>query len=157
MIGDIIATSESLKFKNDDWSREIGSYFPNEWDWIKESEIYNCGVIIGKKNQIKEIFTLIFNSAIQIKKLNTPVDQIMFNILIHNKRYNTQFVKQQERLAIHMAIKYKYPESYDFTEILGKVLDNGNVVNDNGDSFFIIHQYDRNEMLKNLILNNLKY
>jgi hypothetical protein len=156
MIGDIVATTESLKFKDDDWSREIGSYFPNEWDWIKESEIYNCGVIIGKKNQIKDLFNTIYNSAVKSNKLHTPVDQIMFNILIHDKKYNTQFIKQQDGFTIHMAIKFKYPKSYHFTESLGKVLDNGKVTNDNGDNFFIIHQYDRNRTLKNLIENNLK-
>ena len=153
MTGDILATSESLKFKHDDWSTEIGSFFPNEWDWVKECEIYNCGVIIGKKNQIKEIFTLIFNSAVQIKKLDYPIDQIMFNILIHNKKYNTQFIKQQNGLAVHLAINFKYNEPYYFTENLGKVLENGDVVNDENKKFFIVHQYERDSNLKKLIDN----
>lgn len=155
MVGNILATSESLKFKDDDWSTEIGLYFPNEWDWIQNSEIYNCGIIIGKKIYIKDLFNCIYNAAVDTNKLHTPVDQIMFNILIRNKKYKTQFIKQQDGFAIHLAIKYKYPEPYYFTEVLGKVLDNGNVVNDNGDMFYIVHQYDRNETLRNLIRNNI--
>jgi len=156
MVGNILVTSESLKFKDDDWATEIGSYFPNKWELIKNSEIYNAGVIVGKKDHIKNLFSLIYNTVAESDKLHEPADQFIFNTLLRNENYKTQFIKQQDGFAIHMAIKFKYSEPYHFTEKMGKMLDNGNVVNDIGDMFFIVHQYDRNKILKNLIDNNYR-
>ena len=151
MLGDILVTSESLKFKDDDWATEIGLKFPDYWEQTKNSEICNVGVVIGKKDYIKDLFTLIYNTVFESNRLNELVDQFIFNVLIRNKKYNTQFIKQQEGLAAHLAVNFKYLEPYYFTEKMGKILDNGNVINDSGNLFYIVHQYKRNKTLNKLI------
>lgn len=140
--GNILATSESLKFKDDDWSVYIGSFFPEEWGWIKEKEIYNCGVIIGNKKIIMDLLYSMFYMGLKVNNGNYPFDQITFNILIHDPKYKTQFLKQQEGFVCHLTLKDKYKEPYFFTENLPKIKEN-KVFNDDGKEYHILHQYKR--------------
>jgi len=140
--GDLIATSESLNFKNDDWSTFIGSFFPDEWEWLKDKEIYNCGVIIGKKNIVMDLLNTMYNMGVSINKENYPFDQITFNIEIHKTKYNTQFVNQQQGFVCHLTLKDKYSEPYYFTEKL-PIIRNSKVFNNDNEEFYIIHQYKK--------------
>jgi hypothetical protein len=154
--GDILATSESLKFKDDDWSTYIGTFFPEKWDWLKEKEIYNCGVIIGKRKPLIDLLYTMFYMGIKIDKNNYPFDQITFNIEIHNPKYNTQFLKQQEGFVCHLTLKNKYKEPYYFTEDLPKIID-FKVYNKNDEEFFIYHQYNKFNDLKNNITSRYNF
>lgn len=145
--GDILATSESLKFQHDDWSQYIGSFFPDEWHWLKDKEIYNCGVIIGKRNSIIDLLYTMFYMGIEIEKNNYPFDQITFNLEIHKPKYNTQFLNQQEGFVCHLTLKDKYKEPYYFTEELPKII-NSKVYNKNNEEYFILHQYKKFNELK---------
>jgi len=145
--GGVLSTSESLKFKDDDWSTFIGSFFPNEWDWIKDNEIQNCGVIVGERLVVSNLLNSMFFMGIGINKNNYPFDQITFNIQVYDSKYNTQFIKQQEGFVCHLTLKDKYKEPYFFTEKLPTII-GSKVYNDIGEEYYVIHQYKKIAILK---------
>jgi hypothetical protein len=66
-----------------------------------------------------------------------------------------QFVKQQEGFAAQLHLKIKFDKQHLCSEDLATI-ENGIVTTTNGELFTIVHQYDRDLELKQLIQTKYK-
>lgn len=150
---DILAFSESLKFGDEEWARlNAGTSFPIEWEWLQNKEIHCAGTIVGKKDAIRDLFIDIYRWSLTTSNPQQLADQAAYNILIHLNQFKdkVQFVKQQEGFAAQLHLKLKKGDTLPYTEVLPHI-DGIDVVNENGELYTLVHQYDRNDELKKLI------
>ena len=155
---DILAFSESLKFGDEAWARlNAGTSFPMECEWLQNEEIHCAGTIVGKRDAIRDLFINIYRWSLTTSNPEQLADQAAYNILIHLHQFKdkVQFVKQQEGFAAQLHLKLKKGDTLPYTEILPNI--NGiEVKNQKGELYTLVHQYDRNEELKQLIENKYK-
>jgi hypothetical protein len=155
---DILAFSESLKFGDEAWARlNAGTSFPMEWEWLQNEEIHCAGTIVGKRDAIRDLFINIYRWSLTTSNTEQLADQAAYNILIHLHQFKdkVQFVKQQEGFAAQLHLKLKKGDTLPYTEILPNI--NGiEVKNEKGELYTLVHQYDRNEELKQLIEKKYK-
>lgn len=150
---DILSFSESLKFRDEDWAKlNAGTSFPMEWEWLQNEEIYCAGTIVGKKEAIRDLFIDIYRWSLTTSNPEQLADQAAYNILIrlHQFKDKVQFVKQQEGFAAQLHLKLKKGNTLPYTELL-PTIDGIQVKTNTGEVYTIVHQYDRNEELKQLI------
>ena len=155
---DIWAYSESLKFGDEEWARlNAGTSFPMEWEWLQNEEIYCAGTIVGKKEAIRDLFIDIYRWSLTTSNPEQLSDQAAYNILIHMYQWKdkVQFVKQQEGFAAQLHLKLKKGDILPYTEELSTI-DGNEIKNSKGELYTLVHQYDRNEELKQLIENKYK-
>jgi len=155
---DILAFSESLKFGDEEWARlNAGTSFPMEWEWLQNEEIYCAGTIVGKKEAIGDLFIDIYRWSLTTSNPQQLADQAAYNILIHMHQWKdkVQFVKQQEGFAAQLHLKLKKGDILPYTEELSTI-DGNEIKNSKGELYTLVHQYDRNEELKQLIENKYK-
>ena len=155
---DILAFSESLKFGDEEWARlNAGTSFPMEWEWLQNEEIYCAGTIVGKKEAIRDLFIDIYRWSLTTSNPEQLADQAAYNILIHMYQWKdkVQFVKQQEGFAAQLHLKLKKGDILPYTEELSTI-DGNEIKNSKGELYTLVHQYDRNEELKQLIENKYK-
>jgi len=155
---DILAFSESLKFGDEEWARlNAGTSFPMEWEWLQNEEIYCAGTIVGKKEAIRDLFIDIYRWSLTTSNPEQLSDQAAYNILIHMYQWKdkVQFVKQQEGFAAQLHLKLKKGDILPYTEELSTI-DGNEIKNSKGELYTLVHQYDRNEELKQLIENKYK-
>lgn len=155
---DILAFSESLKFGDEEWARlNAGTSFPIEWNWLQNKEIHCAGTIVGKKEAIRDLFIDIYRWSLTTSNPGQLADQAAYNILInlHQFKDKVQFVKQQDGFAAQLHLKLKNGDTLPYTEKL-PTIDGINIKNEKGDLYVLVHQYDRNQELKQLIQNRYK-
>lgn len=153
----ILATSECIRFKDEEWAvGNAGTSFPTEWEWLKEEESYCAGVIIGKREYIRDLFKDIYRWASTGSNPTQLADQAAFNILIRLQhiRNNIQFVSQEEGLVVHMGVPWmkRHTHANKLLSSIPNIIDGETITNIDGVSFYIVHQYDRDIQLKHKIV-----
>ena len=127
-------------FTQHEWNaKAITDGFPNKLDIIKEEYPLCAGVIIGNGALLKNFFTDCFSISIQSLYSNLvewcAVDQAAVNILAYTKYKDTfQYPKLEDKIVFNTANR----PIKDAAEL---------------DGYYIYHQYDRNEIVKNYLLN----
>jgi hypothetical protein len=145
----IIASSESIKIKDEEWNREnirknFGDYFYNE---VKENEVCNVGVLAGRSELIKELCFYLYQFS--LNRADWVCDQAAYNILLGSKLWSSK--THMTRLKDAWAVNAHVTNKPDMLEKFGPYLleerpsmnDAGVVVNSAGNPFVIVHQYDR--------------
>jgi len=149
----IIATSECILFKDEEWAvGNAGTSFPGEWDRLQHQHSYCAGTIIGKRENLRDLFKEIHRWSITGSNPTQLADQAAFNILIRLKHFenDVQFVSQEEGLAVHMGVPWIKRDSHK-DKLLSpppKIQDGNLITTTNGIPFCIVHQYDRDIQLK---------
>jgi hypothetical protein len=112
------------------------------WDWIKPNTIGNVGVIAGKYKSVKDLLMLNWLVS-QSGDVRHFTDQSSFNFIISNN-----------------LVKDKVDINSDFALQVGTTTKDLKIENDiimNGDvPYVLVHQYDRNTELNNLVINKYK-
>lgn len=157
----IIACSEAVKLGDDDWAQVCaGTSFKMEWNWLKNEESYCAGTIMGDREYIIPLFHNIFRWGITGENPAQAADQPAYNILIKQQQWKdkVQFVKQEEGLAVQMGTTFIKKDFFGdkLMEPTPLVTEDGIVTNQNKEPFTIVHQYDRNPQLKEIIHNKFK-
>jgi len=169
----LIASSEGLRYEDEPWGNQnlleaFGPYFHNIY---KSGTIYNVGTIAGYSRTVTDLLFLIFQMSI-----NRPipiVDQAVYNILLNQDPIEsmTHFSDNRDRWAIQLGTTLEavksgkgdlgmrygttpsqhivYQTMYD--DIQPVFLD-GYVLNDKGEKYCIVHQYDRTVEWKDKIM-----
>lgn len=156
---DILSFAESVRFKDEEWAKvNAGTTFPMEWEWLQNKEIYCAGTIAAKKEALRGLFLSIYRWSLQTNNPQQLADQAAYNILIHLHQFKdkVQFVKQQEGFAAQLHLKYNFKTPELCTEKFANVDEEGWVTNDKGELYSIVHQYDRNPNLKQVIESRYK-
>jgi hypothetical protein len=155
----ILAFSECVIMKNEPWACvNSGTTFPMEWEFgIKEQISYCAGTIVGKKNAIRDLFIEIYRWSKTTANPQQLSDQAAFNILIRLEHFKSsvQFVNQSEGFATQLGVVFMRNETQLITE-QRPIYKDGCFYTTEGELFTIVHQYDRNEIIKNQIKNKYK-
>lgn len=154
----ILAFSECVRLNDDDWARvNCGTSFPMEWEFVKNEVSYCAGTIAGQVNAIADLFIEIYRWAKTTANQSQLSDQAAYNILLRTEHFKsiTKYVQQSEGLVTNLGtvlIKKDYfkDKLIEKTPIISK----NKIVNpETNKEFYIVHQYDRNPYLKEIIVN----
>lgn len=151
MKGEILALSESVIMKDEPWACvNSGTSFPMEWELgIKDQISYCAGTIVGKKEAIRDLFIDIYRWSKTTANPQQLSDQAAYNVLIHLNQYKkiVQFVNQEEGFATQLGVVFMRDENQKITEPK-PIYRERKFYNQIGEEFCIVHQYDRNEIIK---------
>jgi hypothetical protein len=153
MKGDILSLSESVIFKDDDWAVvNAGTSFPMEWEWLQNKISYCAGTIVGKREALRDLFIEIYRWSKTTANPEQLSDQAAYNVLInlHHFKNIVQFVNQEEGFATQLGTVLIKANILPITEPT-PMFKNNKFYNQSGEEFCIVHQYDRNPELKNII------
>ena len=144
----IVAQSESIKIKDERWNREniitnFGKYF---YDDVKDSDVYNVGILAGTADYIKDLCFSLFQMS-----QNRPdwvADQAAYNMLLNYKPWDEVAVKLpiRDAWAINAHVTNKPDQMDEFGPYLldkRPYMEDGLVKTAEGKVFTIVHQYDR--------------
>lgn len=160
MKGEILAFSECVKFKDDSWAVvNAGTSFPMEWEWLQNKTSYCAGTIVGKGYALKDLFIEIYRWSLTTANQGQLSDQAAYNVLINLNHFkeNVQFVNQEEGFVTQLGTVFMKKDTFG-----DKLLEPTPIYKDNkfynqsGDEFVIVHQYDRNEQIKQQIYQKYK-
>lgn len=167
---DLLATSEGVTFRHEDWGGEaLETHFGKEM-FLKfaDRETICSGVIAGKKETMIKLCETVYELAFFSQDPGAFVDQIFYAIAIY-EIYNevTKIVPAHENWCANLGTLKAIPENtpewstksrseYNSFERIRSIktfkeamncavpeLKNGKVVNEKGQPYAIVHQYDR--------------
>lgn len=154
----LVVGSEALKYEDEPWGNQnlyetFGPYIYNDF---KHQTIYNVGVLSGDSRYIRDLCLNIYLSAI-----NRPipiVDQAVFNVLMQTEPYIscTNYTTHDDGFVCHAGTTVDPAKINSFRPLLLEaepIFEDGIVKTSEGESFYIVHQYDRVPEWKQYILN----
>jgi hypothetical protein len=149
---DILAFSECIRLKDERWAIiNSGTTFPMEWNFGTKDQISYCaGIIVGKKNAIRDLFIEIYRWSKTSSNSEQISDQAAYNVLIgleHFKK-SIQFVTQEQGFATQLGVVFMRPNEPQKLLEPTPIYKNGKFYNQNNEEFVIIHQYDRDSKIK---------
>lgn len=148
---EIIVASECIKNEDEPWAHKNihEGYGPIFWDWVKSNTIGNVGVIAGKGKYVKDLLMLNWLVS-QAGDTRHFTDQSSLNLIINNGLINDKIkVNSDFALQVDTLTKDARFEKKDYS-IENEIVMNGET------PYVLVHQYDRNEELNNLITNKYK-
>jgi hypothetical protein len=147
----ILAFSECVHLKDDPWACvNSGTTFPMEWEFgMKEQISYCAGTIVGKKEAIRDLFIDIYRWSKTTANPQQLSDQAAYNILLRLDHYkhSVEFVEQERGFITQLGTVWVNKDKFPITEPT-PIYKDGKFYNQNGDEFYIVHQYDRIEQIK---------
>jgi len=158
MKGEILAFSECVKFKDDSWAVvNAGTSFPMEWEWLQNKTSYCAGTIVGKGYALKDLFIEIYRWSLTTANKGQLSDQAAYNVLINLNHFkeNVQFVNQEEGFVTQLGTVFIKGNELPILEPT-PIYKDTKFYNQTGDDFVIVHQYDRNEQIKQQIYQKYK-
>jgi hypothetical protein len=145
----ILASSESIKIKDEEWNREnirknFGDYFYKE---VQENDVCNVGILAGKSEFVKELCFYLYQFS--TNRPDWVADQAAYNMLLNTDIWNTK--TSIARLKDAWALNAHVTNKPDLIEKLKPYLleetptmsEDGLIRNSKGVPFIIVHQYDR--------------
>ena len=157
----IIACSECITFKDDEWAvTNAGTSFPMEWEWLQNKTSHCAGTIAGDKEYIRDLFINIYRWSLTSSNPEQLSDQAAYNVLINQTQYKdiVQKVEQEEGFATQLGTVWMKKDHFGdkLLEPTPKLEIDGKFVNQKGDTFVIVHQYDREKSIKEIIEKKYK-
>jgi len=152
----LVFSSESMLYKDEPWGNNnlLETYGHAIHDIYKENEIYNVGVVAGTGSAVRDLAVNIFTSAI-----NRPIpicDQSTFNFMISMSPYKetTTNVRSEDGWACQLGTTADSNKIAEFKPFLLEptpILTGDNMTTSTGLPYYIVHQYDRNPVLRQVI------
>lgn len=158
---EILSFSECITFKDDDWATvNAGTSFPMEWEWLQNKTSYCAGTIVGKGYALRDLFLEIYHWSLTTSNPGQLGDQAAYNILINLNHFkeNVQFVNQEKGFVTQLGtVLIKKNQFGDkLLEPTPTITDDLVITNQNGEPFCLVHQYDRDPILKQKIEEKYK-
>jgi hypothetical protein len=160
----IIASTEGISYRNEQWgNNNMRLSFPYVHEYMLDKTIYNAGVIAGLASTVKDLFLNIYmicaNMPHTIPGGGGP-DQAAYNTLLTMKEYKsiTRFTNAPDAWAAQLGTVADPSKINQYRQYLTDnepIIENGEVFNNEGQKYCIVHQYDRVPNLLPLI--NAKY
>lgn len=160
----LIASTEGIRYKDEVWgNNNMKLSFPFTHEYMLNKIIYNAGVMAGQAAKIKDLFLNIYmicaNMPHTIPGGGGP-DQAAYNVLLTMNQYQktTKFTDAKDAWAAQLgttADPNKINQYRPHLTDLEPIIQNGEVFNNEGRKYCIVHQYDRVPNLLPLI--NSKY
>lgn len=143
-----IFASESMKYKDEPWGNQnlfetYGNYI---YEYYKDNEIYNVGVLAGRGDAMRDLTINIFAAAV-----GRPIqicDQSTFNFMIQSTPYRqtSVYLRSEDAWAAQLGTTADPSKIEHFRPFLLEPepkLNGDEVTTSTGNPFTIVHQYDR--------------
>lgn len=153
----IMVSSESILYKDEPWGNEnMANSFPMVYNHMKDRNIWNCGVLAGDFNTMKDLFLNIYLTSIS-NKVHNP-DQAALNVLLSLEPYKsiTKFVTSEDGWACQAGTTVDPLKIDSFKDKLLEPepkWDGEYATTSTGTRHVILHQYDRIPSWKQAIEN----
>jgi hypothetical protein len=157
----LVAGSEGMLYRDEPWGNDnlMQAYGPYFHPLFKDNKIYNVGTIGGTSEYVKDMVFNIFSNAI-----NRPIpicDQAVYNVLINTQPYKdvTFFADQVDGWACQAGTTVDPSKIESFRPFLVEAepkFEDGLVKTSKGETFSIVHQYDRVPEWKKFIQDKYK-
>ena len=152
----IMSFSECITFKDDEWAvTNAGTSFPMEWEWLQNKTSYCAGTIVADSEYLKDLFIDIYRWSLTTSNQEQLSDQAAYNVLINLSQFKdiVQKVEQEEGFVTQLGTVWVKKDHFGdkLLEPTPKLEIDGKLVNQKGESFAIVHQYDRDPKLKELL------
>lgn len=148
----ILVSSESLKYNDEPWGyNNMAQSFPTMHQYMLDKTIYNCGVLAGDVNVMKDLFLNIYltslGAPLQVPGGGGP-DQAALNILLNMEPYKklTKFVGSEEGWACQAGTTVDPSKIAAFRPKLLEpepAWDGEYATTSKGKRFAVLHQWDR--------------
>lgn len=151
-----VVGSESVKCKNMPWAVEnYQKTFSYEWEKIKDSTSFCCGVIGGRFEFLRDFFLILWRYNLTGAKFFDGWwrDQAALNVLLNTLPISLSFKKlyHDDGFVCNLGARVANNDSNLLIDYEPGHDNNGVVANRKGDQFCIVHQYDRIPNLKEKI------
>lgn len=151
---DLVAVSESILIKNEHWNREnikksFGHYFYND---VQDKEVLNVGTLAGHVDEVCDLCGMLYQMS--LNRMDWVADQAAYNIIMNWEPYKsiTKFVGLKSAWTCNLHVTNKPEEKEMFAPFIIEkppVFEDGLVKDgETGKPFYIVHQYDRDPVLK---------
>ncbi len=149
---DLFFTGEGILLSEEPWNSDvINKVFPGEIDDFKTNEIICSGVIGGKKDQLVDLYTQMFDKCEAGTNDHNIKDQAALILLLaNNKLNNYKIFNLNEAWAMHCATSgpTQFFESWGLRNNIESrynvpKLENGKIYTNDGELFDIVHQFNR--------------
>ena len=144
----IVSSGEAIQIKHEHWNKNniIKNFSEYFYDEVKDYVVQCVGVLAGQASYMQDLVFTIFQMS-----LNRPdwvADQAAYNVIIHRRPWKeiTQFTRLMDGWTINAHVTNYEPDKNRFEPFLLEprpTIKDGLVVNQHGDPFYIVHQYDR--------------
>jgi hypothetical protein len=148
----ILVSSESLSYQNEPWGdNNMRLSFPMVHNWMRDKNIWNCGVLAGEIATMRDLFLNLYLSCLgapqQVPGGGGP-DQAALNVLLNLEPYKsiTKFAKSEEGWACQAGTTADPLKINSFRPYLLEsepLWDGENSTTTDGRKHCILHQWDR--------------
>jgi hypothetical protein len=143
-INDIIAPSESVMYRDESWNTDnfIKGFGPSIWEHLgRELLVCNVGTFAAKYDTFIDLCLMIY----MIAAGHWVADQSGFNVLVNTTfKDKTQFVDADDAWAGQIGTLVENRAKIGEHMLNGEPsMNDGIVVNSNGEKFCLVHQYER--------------
>jgi len=144
----ILVSSENVLYKNEPWGVKniLEGYGELLLDRFQNNITCNVGVLAGRQKDVTDLLLLNYLVS-QSGNTIHYTDQSSFNFIIHNELVNASI--QIEGLETNWALQMGTLPNQNLTDRYELNIKDGLIYNKDY-PFVIVHQYDRNELTKNL-------
>ena len=146
----IVCSQEGARIKDEKWCREnMRDNYIEFYDWIKDNEIANAGVIGGMAKDMEELCTTVYLASLGGRKHSYPrltsTDQSAYNLIIRQRewRKKTVFTDNSGTWACQVGTYLALGKEEHWDKDKTPKEKDGLVYNSTGDTYTIVHQYDR--------------
>lgn len=157
---EIFAFSECIRLKDDPWACiNSGTTFPLEWQWNSKNVSYCAGTILGLGYAVRDLFIEIYRWSKTTSNPDQLSDQAAYNVIIRLNHFRriVDFIEQEVGFVTQLGTVWcKRDEFKDKLTEPTPILKDGLLCNSRGEPFYVVHQYDRDSQLKQLILDTYK-
>jgi hypothetical protein len=144
----LVFASESILYKDEPWGNQnlLETYGEYIYNYFKNNEIYNVGVLAGRGYAMKDLALNIFLAC-----LNKPIpitDQSTFNVITSMEPYKSTslYMKSEDGWACQLGTTADPSKIDEFRPKLlesSPILDVDTIKTSTGKPYVIAHQYDR--------------
>lgn len=156
---EIVVSAENMMYKDEEWNKtNMINNFPEFSESVMEKIILNAGVIAGKNSALADLFSSIYLTALAGRKQRSPkltsTDQSAYNLIMQSSIWKERalFSDIKGNWAAQMGTIAAYPSEINFPPSIVK----NSLVNIYGEEYYIVHQYDRIQSIKNLMEERFK-
>lgn len=144
----LVFSSESMVYKDEPWGNQnlLETYGEYIYNYFKDNEIYNVGVLAGRGYAMKDLAMNIFLAC-----LNKPIpitDQSTFNVLVSMEPYQSSsiYAQSEDGWACQLGTTADPSKIDEFKSKLlepSPILVEDKVKTSLNYEYYIVHQYDR--------------
>ena len=150
----VVVGTENVRYNDEPWGIDnLAQSFPLMLDTLGNQDICNAGTFTARWSYMRDICKMVFCMSVN-SKIHNP-DQAALNVVLRNTWFDHHVTYSTVEQDYAIQIGTTFDPRKNLKQIVpldGIGWDNGGIVhNAKGESYCIVHQYDRNPELKKLI------